>query len=193
MTNSTHNATSLKQVFPDTDPRNPRVGNYSEDGKWNIPTRNLGNLSLDILQYHNLTNLTQSQVHALHQKFPDNDPKNPRIGNYTDEGEWVIPKSKIANTTYEDIMRILKPNATNETNANASTTSNETTLVQLRARKSSDPCVGLGCDRYNMPTPPEPEKPPRIGYYTPEGEWIIPHKNGTVPGTNSSVNATSLL
>lgn len=54
--------------------------------------------------------------------FPDNDPKNPRIGNYTPEGEWVIPKSKIANTTYEDIMRILNPNATNSTNS----TSNET-------------------------------------------------------------------
>jgi len=25
--------------------------------------------------------------------FPDNDSKNPRIGNYTTEGEWVIPKS----------------------------------------------------------------------------------------------------
>jgi hypothetical protein len=25
--------------------------------------------------------------------FPDIDPKNPRLGNYTTEGEWVIPKS----------------------------------------------------------------------------------------------------
>lgn len=45
-----------KKVFPDLDPKNPRVGNYSADGQWIIPTRNLGNLSLEILQ--NLTNST---------------------------------------------------------------------------------------------------------------------------------------
>lgn len=88
-------------------------------------------------------------------------------------------------------MHILKPsNGTNSTNS----TSNETSLVQMRSQKSSDPCVGLGCDRYNMPTPPEPEAPPRIGYYTEDGQWIIPHKNGSIPAYhNSSVNTTSLL
>lgn len=43
--------------------------------------------------------------------FPDIDPKNPRIGNYSEDGEWVIPKAKIANATLEDIMSLLKPNA----------------------------------------------------------------------------------
>jgi hypothetical protein len=42
-------APGLAQVFPDLDPKNPRVGNYSADGQWVIPTRNLGNLSLEIL------------------------------------------------------------------------------------------------------------------------------------------------
>ena len=136
-----------------------------------------------------MTNST-SNTSSLHQKFPDNDPKNPRIGNYSTEGEWVIPKSKIANTTYEEIMHILNPaNGTNSSNS----TSNETALVQMRSQKSSDPCVGLGCDRYNMPKPPAEPEAPRIGYYTPDGEWIVPHKNGTIVANNSSVNATSLL
>jgi hypothetical protein len=25
--------------------------------------------------------------------FPDNDPKNPRLGSYTNEGQWIIPAS----------------------------------------------------------------------------------------------------
>ena len=48
-TSVTVEAPGLVQTFPDIDPKNPRIGNYSADGQWVIPTRNLGNLSLDIL------------------------------------------------------------------------------------------------------------------------------------------------
>lgn len=53
-----------------------------------------------------------------------------------------------------------------------------------------------------MPLPPPPEKDPRIGYYTPEGEWIVPKGNiyNKTFGANTTeadaiktLNNTSLL
>ena len=78
------NTTSLRQVYPDSE----RIGSYDADGKWVVPTRNLGNLSLDILQYHNLTNLTQ--VYKCVPPAKDADPT--RIGKYCPDGQWVVPQ-----------------------------------------------------------------------------------------------------
>jgi len=51
--------------------------------------------------------------------FPDNDPKNPRLGNYTAEGEWVIPKSKSTkfNEAYAANVTAAASNATAPANA----------------------------------------------------------------------------
>jgi hypothetical protein len=36
---------------------------------------------------------------GLVQIFPDNDPKNPRIGNYSADGQWIIPADIFLNTS----------------------------------------------------------------------------------------------
>jgi hypothetical protein len=37
----TREAAGLTQVYPDSDSKNPRIGNYSADGQWNIPKSKL--------------------------------------------------------------------------------------------------------------------------------------------------------
>ena len=62
-------------------------------------------------------------------------------------------------------------------NSTANSTTNSTSLVQTRAIKRSDPCwtsSGEGCKTYNVDVPVVVKEDPRIGYYTPDGEWIVP-------------------
>jgi hypothetical protein len=69
-----------------------------------------------------LTNGTNST--SASQKFPDNDPKNPRIGNYSTEGEWVIPLSKL-----EKWNEVYNKNLTN------SSTASNVTLIEFKVEK----------------------------------------------------------
>jgi hypothetical protein len=81
-------------------------------------------------------------------------------------------------------------------NSTSATTSPETftSLSQKKFEKKDDPCwtsSGEGCKTYNVPLPPLPAPEGRIGYYTPEGEWIVPKKNES-NSSNSSASAKLL-
>ena len=92
------------RMFPDLDPKNPRIGNYSNDGQWIIPadiflnsTQNTTGQSANVTVSNvTVSNVTASNATAANaslaivKKLDDN-----RVGHYDVNGTWIVPSAII--------------------------------------------------------------------------------------------------
>ena len=190
----------------------PRIGNYTFDGEWVIPKSGLEKWNEEYNK--NLTNQTTSNttmIQIKYKMFPDIDPKNPRIGNYSTDGQWIIPQDIFLNGTGPSV----NVTAANVTATNASASNASLTVVnKLNATRIGhydpngtwvlppsilDPEEG-NPHAYSNATlshvrqfPDIDPKNPRIGNYTPDGKWVVPADiflNSTW-ATNASTNASN--
>jgi hypothetical protein len=158
-------------------------------------------------------------IQIKYKMFPDIDPKNPRIGNYSTDGQWILPQDIFLNTTAPSV----NVTATNASASNASLTVvsniNNTRIGHydingtwvlpptLLNPESGNPHVDSNATLTHVKTYPDLDpKNPRIGNYTPEGKWVVPADiflnttywttNGSLAhvrhmAANSSVNVTN--